>query len=110
MVDVYVDGLIFVVVFGRDQFSSIVLSFDQLPDVILSYVVGVEGAAADLVEMLAIWHFDLMGMQVVFCFNVAEDKWLGYCMRLAEWVELVQRFVEDLKLVLLHFYDAAHKD
>jgi hypothetical protein len=73
-------------------------------------VVGVEGAAGDLVEGPAIRNFDLMSVEVVLCFNVTEDEGVGKDVRLAQRVDLVQRFVEDLQLLPAHLHDAPHEN
>lgn len=62
VVDVDIDRLVLVLVVGEWELSWLVLSLDELPDVVLSNMVGVEGAAADLVEVLAVRELDLVGV------------------------------------------------
>jgi len=59
-------------------------------------MVRVVGATGNLVEEFAFWKFDFMRVEIVFCFEVAQNEVIVQRVRLSFWIDLVQRFVEDL--------------
>jgi hypothetical protein len=102
-----VQGLLGEGLLGQGEFW---FGLDQFPDVILGDVVGVEGAAGDLVELFGVGDFDLVGVEVVLGLEVAQNEGVGELVRFAGGVDLVQGLVEDVQFLLLHFHDAAHED
>ena len=57
-------------------------------------MVGGVGAAGDFVEGFAFWQFDFVGVEVVFCFHVAEEDRLRKLMGFSIAINFVERFVE----------------
>jgi hypothetical protein len=93
VVDIGVDDFIVLLQLVQGQFLLIWRSLDKFPDVVLGDVVGVEGAAGDLVQQFAFGYFDLVRMQIVLGFEVAEDNGFLLAMCLSGGAEFVQRFV-----------------
>ena len=73
-------------------------------------MVGVVGAAADLVEGPALGDPDFVSVQVVLGLDVAEDEWVAEGVQLSLRIDFVKGLIEDVQFLLLHLDDAAHED
>lgn len=103
-----IDGdLLILVLSGRVGLRAVCL--DEFPNVILCDVVGVVGAARDLIENPAFGNLDFMSVQVIFGLDVAEDEGLRKGVRLSQRVDPMQRLVENVQLLFLHLHDAPHE-
>lgn len=69
---------------------ELLISLDHFPNVILGNMIGVIGTAADLIECPTFGYLDLMGVQIVFGLDVAEDEGVIEGVWLSGGVDLVQ--------------------
>jgi hypothetical protein len=69
MVYIDIDKFILILNFFLCKFmNQLLISSYELPDIIFGNMIGVERTARDLIKMPTFWHFNFMGMQIVFCF------------------------------------------
>jgi hypothetical protein len=90
VVDVDSHFLVLIGISGARTGRQILVGLDQLPYIILGDVIGVVGAAADLVEGPALRDLDLVGVEVVLGLDIAEDEGVVELMRLPRGVDLMQ--------------------
>jgi hypothetical protein len=69
MIYIDIDKFILIIyLFFGALMISLLVGPDELPDIIFGNVIGVERTARNLIKMPTLWHFNFMGMQIVFCF------------------------------------------
>lgn len=66
------------------------LCFNKFPNIVLCDMIGVVGAAADLVEQPVVGNTHLVSMEIVFGFKVAQKDWFVYVVRLPFRIYLMQ--------------------
>ncbi len=63
MIDISLYDLIFGLnVWRGGDWLFVIVYSDEFPYIVLPNMVGVKGAAWDLIEIFALWNFNLMGM------------------------------------------------
>ena len=85
------------------EFRRVLLSLDELPDIILRDVIGRVGAAWDLIEEFAVWMFDFVGMKVILGLQIAQNNGIRKGVRLSVAIDLMQWLVQYLEFLLFHF-------
>lgn len=103
-------SVLWVFFMGKQALLLLFLHFDELPNVVLGDVVGGVGAAGYFVVDFAVRVFDLVSMEVVLGFEVAEDDRLVQEMRFTIAINFMQRFVEQFQLFFLHLDQGADHD
>ena len=68
----------------------ILLSLYKLPDVVLGNMIRVKRAARHFIQQFAFRNFNLMRMQIILGFKIAEDDRFLFTMRFSGRTELVQ--------------------
>jgi hypothetical protein len=59
-------------------------------------MIGVEGAARDLIKSFALWNFDFMCVKIIFCFDITKDDRLRQDVGLSRWIYFMERLVKNL--------------
>ena len=69
MIYIYIDKFILIIHFFLGKLAStLLISPNELPDIIFRNMIRVERAARDFIKMPTLWYFYFMCMQIVFCF------------------------------------------
>lgn len=69
MVYIYIDNFILIIHFFLGKLAStLLISPNELPDIIFRNMIRVERATRDFIKMPTLWYFYFMRVQIVFCF------------------------------------------
>ena len=110
MVYIYIDNFILIIHFFLGKLAStLLISPNELPDIIFRNMIRVERAARDFIKMPTLWYFYFMRVQIVFCFQITKDNRLRQIMSLSVRTKLMQRLKKNLQFLITHVDNTAHE-